>query len=379
MKKVLLVNQPEFIIRNVSKIFTDLSLLILDEEFSYSKEFCDSYPIINLKRENLASIKKKGHWDFIIATNEKEIPTAVEVSTILETHGPASKKNLGFFYNKFQMRKTLSDLGENSTQFFLFSNKKSNIDQEKPFIFKPISGTSSEGVFKSSFKELNASRIRSTSDTLVEEFIPGPEYSIEAITLNGNTKVYGVCQTKTSFKKSFVESSHLSGPLLNTNQLNLIENKLNRIFNHIEFNWGISHIEIKIYKDEIHFIEFHPRPAGGYIPQIVNKAWDNDFLQILKKLWSLDQDLKINQTAKNYSLVQFFNDLTKKEYEKLREYPFVSGGFYKEKVIQKVQSSQDRTSSIIVDGDSRLDLKDKIFILNKQFKTSKFDHYELLD
>ena len=116
-----------------------------------------------------------------------------------------------------------------------------------------------------------------------ESYVPGEEFSVEAYTINNETIVYGICKTKTNFEKSFVESSHLAGlKIPNSLVKERIEEKLNTIFKHIDFQWGISHIEIKIYEERVCLHEFHPA-RGGDIPQAIMKSWDNNFLSILKK------------------------------------------------------------------------------------------------
>jgi biotin carboxylase len=149
-----------------------------------------------------------------------------------------------------------------------------------PFIVKPAGGTLSIGVFKvqheadleSTFSELqkiakpsaNSLFLSSENEFVVEEFMEGPEFSVEGVSSYGTAHFAGVTE-KWKRSSDFLETKHLF-PARITNQVKseIIE-CANRALQAIDWQFGGFHIEIILTQKGPRIVEINGRLGGDYI------------------------------------------------------------------------------------------------------------------
>lgn len=112
---------------------------------------------------------------------------------------------------------------------------------------------------------------------LVEEYLIGPEVSIEAVTVAGRTQVVGITE-KIVDPLTLVETAHLFPARLSKSQEAAAASHAAEILAAIGFDHGVSHTELKLTAHGPRIVEVNPRQAGGHIFDLVNFVTGTDLL-----------------------------------------------------------------------------------------------------
>lgn len=142
-----------------------------------------------------------------------------------------------------------------------------------PCVAKPRSNTASKGV--QLLKDMDAltryvelARAKSALTRIIfEKFIDGDEYSLEAFTLAGETRIYSITQ-KTNV--NFVELDFGFSSEISERHGAVCAEALDQLLTCLGIGNGPTHTEVKIGSDGVvRIIETHARVAGGHIPEMV--------------------------------------------------------------------------------------------------------------
>ena len=140
-----------------------------------------------------------------------------------------------------------------------------------PVIVKPRDNSGSRGVkLCRNAEELKASIEEALGNSkldtvLVEEFIEGPEYSIEGLHYDGKSEVIQFTEKKTTEFPYNVELGHKQPANLTEEQKTAIREIVSKIGKAMNFVNCPSHTELKINDRGIFVIETSPRLGGDYI------------------------------------------------------------------------------------------------------------------
>lgn len=140
----------------------------------------------------------------------------------------------------------------------------------QPMVLKPFSGGGSEGVFyvddEASIRERWAWTYRETDGVvLAEEFLDGPEFSVESISRNGQHEIAMVTEKITTALPYFVELGHQVPARLDEATLGAIRELVVRFLNVIEQRTAPAHTEIRLTRDGPRIIESQTRIGGDQI------------------------------------------------------------------------------------------------------------------
>lgn len=167
-----------------------------------------------------------------------------------------------------------------------------------PLIIKPIDGFSSINVQKiDNYDELlfayskyienrkYAPLCKEFSETvLLESYLVGKEYSVESIVENGTVHIITITDKRKDSETPFVEPGHIIPAFTLTNEqeemVKEFVKKMHKIFN---IQNGLTHTEVVINNNEIDLIEINPRLGGGYIGEVLGKAFNVDMYEIAVK------------------------------------------------------------------------------------------------
>nr|WP_315023252.1 ATP-grasp domain-containing protein [uncultured Aminipila sp.] len=175
-----------------------------------------------------------------------------------------------------------------------------NIHEELkyPLIIKPIDGFSSINVQKvDNYNELLLAYSKHTENrkylplskefsetVLIESYFTGKEYSVESIVENGTVHIITITDKQKDPDAPFVESGHIIPAFtLTNNQEDKVKEfvrKMHKIFN---VQNGLTHTEVIVNHNEIDLIEINPRLGGGYIGEVLGKAFNIDMYEIAVK------------------------------------------------------------------------------------------------
>lgn len=326
-----------------------------------------TYNIDTQDNKATLEVAKKNKINGIVTTSDYPVRTVAYVNENLGLQG-LSQKSAIISTNKFLLRETLSANNISCPKYWII-NDSSDIDTvfkkiTYPVIVKPVDSSASRGVSKvNNFNELvNALNLAKTyskkGDVLIEEYLVGPEYSVESLTQNGSTTIVAITEKTTdNSDRYFVEVRHLIPAQINNIDKEKIEALVKKTIKSIGLDNSASHTELKLTKDGPIIIEIGARLGGDYITSdLVPLSTGVNMLDNAINI-CLGQSLKTKATKNRYAGVQFIDS---DNYEKINKYlnklqaedEFVRSelGEYK---VGELRSSLDRLGYYICASDSR--------------------------
>lgn len=180
--------------------------------------------------------------------------------------------------NKAEMRKALEACGVPIPKFYKVSNKAEYDNTVKcfsaPFIVKPADNSGSRGINLikdlANQKEIDAAYTYShaysrVGDVVVEEYMRGPEVSVETLTVDGECHVIQITDKLTTGAPHFVEMGH-SQPTKHPREVAEKIAEVAKAANKaIGINNGPSHTEIIVTEEEPKVVELGARLGGDNI------------------------------------------------------------------------------------------------------------------
>ena len=173
--------------------------------------------------------------------------------------------------DKYQMKQRFMEGGVPCARGRLISKVEDAEDLYYPLIVKPRDNSGSRGVKLCRTKEELAASMAEALEyskldsVLVEEFIEGPEYSIEGLHYDGDSEVIQFTEKKTTEFPYNVELGHKQPANLTDAQKDEIRDLISKIAQCMHFENCPSHTELKINERGIFVIETSPRLGGDYI------------------------------------------------------------------------------------------------------------------
>jgi len=279
--------------------------------------------------------------------------------------------------DKFLLRETLKKTALNYPKYVLAENKNdlSKVDFF-PVIIKPVDASASRGVRKVNtkeelLKEYEVSRSFSLSKkVIIEKFIEGREYSAEAITYNGKTKIIAITQKRKIGEKEgyFVEYSHKIPADITKKDYELIKKTAFDLIDAVKLNNSSSHIEIILSGNEAYVVEIGARLGGDFITSdLVPLATGIDMLKNIIKM-SVNEEPDSNVKYNKYSGIQFITpdnyisavEFIKKKRKELIKYILKP---YKTNI---VKNSLDRLGYIILQTSTKDELDNLLKKINNE-------------
>lgn len=109
---------------------------------------------------------------------------------------------------------------------------------------------------------------RRTAAHLLEQFVEGAEFSIEALSVRGDHTVVGIAEKGTT--DGFVEVSHMMPPpSLDPRRQELVVRAIGELLDAIGLTDGPSHTEVMVDGDKVVVIETHTRLGGDGLADLV--------------------------------------------------------------------------------------------------------------
>lgn len=218
-------------------------------------EFSESYKSIICMFENLQALAYK-------------IAEKTEISfNINETQ-------MMFINNKYALRTYLKNSLFDNVPCEIVKNKNdvmTFVNKNGLSILKPVDGTGSRSIYK--VDELNveemANQVELSDETfIIEKFIDGEEFSIEAISVKGQHHIYGITKKLKNYE-TFVEIGHIVPAKISIALKDTINDYIGKLLSILKVTDGPTHTEIIITNDqEIHVVETHFRLGGDMISEL---------------------------------------------------------------------------------------------------------------
>ena len=281
---------------------------------AYCKDDVDAFEIVGGQdyEGTCAVVEKHGIDAIVTAATDKPL---VMMARIAEKYGFPfySVETAQWSTDKFQMKKRFEIGGVPHAQGRTISKVEDAEGLVFPVIVKPRDNSGSRGVklcrnqeeLKTSIEEaLENSKLDSV---LVEEFIEGPEYSIEGLHHDGKDEVIQFTEKKTTEFPYNVELGHIQPANITDENKQKIREIVEKIGKALNFENCPSHTELKINERGIFVIETSPRLGGDYItstltPLSTGVNLEDELLKI-----SLGETINPAPKAVQYSGVRFFS------------------------------------------------------------------------
>jgi carbamoyl-phosphate synthase large subunit len=290
--------------------------------------------------------------------------------------------------DKWLMKKSFLENGVPCAQGKVF-NSKEIINAEQiinfkfPLIIKPTSATSSQGVYKvNSIEEINyfreiTERFSKESEIIIEEFLDGPEFSVESITYNGKTTIVQITEKFVTPYPRTVEIGHLQPSQLDKEQQNNISEVAISAIEAISIDNSAAHTEVKLTSGGPKIVEIGARLGGDYISSYLTLHscgvdMDKAAIQV-----ALGQEPDLIPSLQQFSYIKYFELLVGKKVKKIEkwndisEYPdvvFANIAVKVGEIIEEITESKKRPGFIIVKGFSRSDVIDKALFYEEKLK-----------
>jgi S-sulfo-L-cysteine synthase (3-phospho-L-serine-dependent) len=157
-----------------------------------------------------------------------------------------------------------------------------------PLVVKPTQGSGSVGVKLCGSAEEAVSHARAllqqevnerglpvAHEVLIEEYLQGPEYSVEIF----GGEIIGITRKYLSREPYFVEIGHDFPAEAPHKVLLALGEAATQALSAVGLSWGPAHIEIRMIGDVPVVIEVNPRLAGGFIPELVRQSTGIDLIE----------------------------------------------------------------------------------------------------
>ena len=219
--------------------------------------------------------------------------------------------------NKYEMRKALKRAGVPIPLFFKASTEE-EFDKcvqrfEGNFITKPADNSGSRGIYlvtdkSKAIEAFRYSKLNSRNgDVVVEEYMEGPEVSVETLSVNGICHVIQITDKLTTGAPHFVELGHSQpSQLLDTIQkkIKLIAIAANKA---IGIENGPSHTEIIVTNNGPKIVELGARLGGDCITtHLVPLSTGVDMVECCIKI-ALGEKPTIKKSLNKGSAIRYFN------------------------------------------------------------------------
>jgi biotin carboxylase len=119
-------------------------------------------------------------------------------------------------------------------------------------------------------------RMRPLAGVLVEEYLDGPEISVESVAAGGVTTVCAVTEKELGFPPYFEETGHITRRIRPDDRA-VVEVVL-AVHEALDIGWAVTHCELRLTPTGPRVVEIGARPAGDRIPQLVRLATGIDLV-----------------------------------------------------------------------------------------------------
>jgi len=256
-----------------------------------------------------------------------------------------------------------------------------------PLIIKPKDGTSSQGVFKIDlFNEINLNldttrNFSRNGEVIIEEFLDGPEFSVETITFQGQTTIIQYTEKFITPFPHTVEMGHLQPAELNSEQKQAIAQVVKDAVQAIRIDNSAAHTEVKLTKDGPKVVEIGARGGGDFISSYLTftSTGVNMDEAIIKV--ALGEEPDLTSKVKQYSYIKYFELPVGKQVERVNDWQdilheedviFAHVSVKPGDMIKPITESKKRPGFVIVKGSSRNDVIERAVSYEEKIKHKIF-------
>ncbi len=202
-----------------------------------------------------------------------------------------SPQSIGPCTNKFLMREAMEKAGVSVPRHICVSAGEKIVLPEGmlfPVIVKPTDRSGSRGIMKVETPDGLAEAVQVSAGqsfekkAVIEEFIEGPEYSVESVSFGRKHTMVAVTKKFTTDAPHFIETGHMEPSDLTHEQIERVRETVCSALDALGITLGISHSELRIGVDGMpRMIEVGARMGGDCIgSHLVRLSTGRDFVRM---------------------------------------------------------------------------------------------------
>lgn len=273
--------------------------------------------------------------------------------------------------DKVAMIKKFAEHGVPCPKFFEVKNScelsKALDEMSYPCIMKPADNSGSRGVYLAKDRQSAIDNYGYVTDSsrggeiLVEEYMAGPEVSVETFVRKGIAHVLQVTDKRTTGAPHFVETGHSQPSKLNPGTILRIKEVAQKACNAVGLKDGPAHIEMIITEQGPKMVEMGARMGGDCITShLVPLSTGIDMVK-QTILYSMGEEVDLTEKINKGSAVRFISAYKKgilTDIKGLESAKNIKGvqeiGFFKQtgEKVGEVLSSSDRIGYVVAQADN---------------------------
>ncbi|AII10732.1 ATP-grasp domain-containing protein [Rhodococcus opacus] len=132
--------------------------------------------------------------------------------------------------------------------------------------------------------EVNARGQRRDPVVLLEEFLDGPEFSVESWIRDGEIHTVGVTDKSLGGTSGFVETGHMFPAAVDERDRARLVTAAETAIHAVGLDHGVVHTELRLTASGPRIIEINPRPAGNQITELIRHVTGVDLPRVAVEL-----------------------------------------------------------------------------------------------
>ncbi|MDE5415405.1 ATP-grasp domain-containing protein [Alkalihalobacterium chitinilyticum] len=285
-------------------------IVVVDKVQNQSLRFADEviiHDLDNLEELHKIILCRVGKPDGILTFNDSALVQTAILAELLEL--PFLNKDIAkIATNKLLQKKCFDMYNIPTAKWMEISSPNEAIEPLKEWhymVLKPVDRSASAGVSKiGNAKEISkAFQIAVNESTIgkviIEEYIEGPEISVETIFIRGEHKVISITDKITTEGNTFVEIGHSTPSRHSKEIIEKVKELTINACTALDLNYGAAHTEIKLSNRGPIIIEVNPRLAGDCIVDLIDLSLGINLYKFYGKT-ALDESISLDEITPKY-------------------------------------------------------------------------------
>lgn len=248
---------------------------------------CDTSSVVALQAAIQARFRRQDLVG-IMTTSEFYLPVVAELAGWLGLPGNTTEA-VSVCRNKAAVRQTLAEAGLPQPRFAAVTDVADAAAAVTrvgfPCVVKPVDDSGSNDVLKCADlptavaqvarvvgTRTNVRQLPTAGTALVEEYLAGPEISVETFGWQGRTHLIGITEKCLAGEPYFVEYRHIFPADLPPQVETSVYDTVERALAEVGLRLGAAHTEIRLTAGGPTLVEINARLAGGMIPELIRVA-----------------------------------------------------------------------------------------------------------
>jgi biotin carboxylase len=224
--------------------------------------------------------------DAVVAFSEPHVTAAALLQDSLGLPGPSLHAAV-LSRNKALQRGRFAAAGVRQPQYTVTESLAASLDwaaTRLPVVIRPLSRAGSEGVeLVADIDAYRAAAQRRAGEgpLLVETAVEGPEYSWEALVVDGNVWFGNLTAKETTGPPHFVEIAHRTAMALHPAAAEQVDELAGGVLAGLGMRTGLVHLEFRMAAAGPTLMEVAVRTPGDFLMDLLNVTYDVDWFELV--------------------------------------------------------------------------------------------------